>query len=97
MLRWRRAAQVVHIPREFVDGYVVSRLRTGDFIGIYAKAGGLDVTHAGFFIDTPDGPMLRDALSKKANMKFAVSRIREARARHRRIAAARVRGGVAVS
>ncbi|AJY10830.1 DUF1460 domain-containing protein [Burkholderia dolosa] len=65
--------EVVHIPSEFVDDYVVSRLRTGDFIGIYAKADGLDVTHVGFFIDTPDGPMLRNASSKKANMKVVDS------------------------
>ncbi|WP_241292907.1 DUF1460 domain-containing protein [Burkholderia stabilis] len=64
---------IVHIPSEFVDDYVVSRLRTGDYIGIYAKADGLDVTHVGFFIDTPDGPMLRNASSKKANMKVVDS------------------------
>ncbi|KVD56265.1 hypothetical protein WL29_16445 [Burkholderia ubonensis] len=64
---------VVHIPGEFVDDYVVSRLRTGDFIGIYAKADGLDVTHVGFFVETRDGPMLRNASSKKANMKVVDS------------------------
>ncbi|KVK94706.1 hypothetical protein WJ47_32130 [Burkholderia ubonensis] len=64
---------VVHIPGEFVDDYVVSRLRTGDFIGIYAKAEGLDVTHVGFFVETRDGPMLRNASSKKANMKVVDS------------------------
>ncbi|KWK42662.1 hypothetical protein WT81_02040 [Burkholderia stagnalis] len=63
------ARDIVHIPSEFVDDYVVSRLRTGDFIGFYAKADGLDVTHVGFFIETRDGPMLRNASSKKANMK----------------------------
>ncbi|HGL4261383.1 N-acetylmuramoyl-L-alanine amidase-like domain-containing protein [Burkholderia dolosa] len=61
------------MPRGFVDDYVVSPLRTGNFIGIYAKADGLDVTHVGLFIDTPDGPMLRDASSKKANMKVVDS------------------------
>ncbi|PCE32517.1 DUF1460 domain-containing protein [Burkholderia ubonensis] len=64
---------VVHIPSEFVDDYVVSQLRTGDFIGIYAKADGLDVTHVGFFVETRDGPMLRNASSKKANMKVVDS------------------------
>ncbi|WP_232465972.1 DUF1460 domain-containing protein [Burkholderia ubonensis] len=64
---------VVHIPGEFVDDYIVSRLRTGDFIGIYAKADGLDVTHVGFFVETRDGPMLRNASSKKANMKVVDS------------------------
>jgi len=64
---------VAHIPSEFVDDYVVSRLRTGDYIGIYAKADGLDVTHVGFFVATSDGPMLRNASSKKANMKVVDS------------------------
>jgi len=64
---------VAHIPSEFVDDYVVSRLRTGDYIGIYAKADGLDVTHVGFFVATTDGPMLRNASSKKANMKVVDS------------------------
>ena len=64
---------VVYIPSEFVDDYVVSQLRTGDFIGIYAKADGLDVTHIGIFVETRDGPMLRNASSKKANMKVVDS------------------------
>ncbi|MXN77855.1 DUF1460 domain-containing protein [Burkholderia sp. 4701] len=61
--------EVAYVPSEFIDDYVVSRLRTGDYIGLYAKADGLDVTHVGFFIETRDGPMLRNASSKKANMK----------------------------
>ncbi|ACB69063.1 protein of unknown function DUF1460 (plasmid) [Burkholderia ambifaria MC40-6] len=64
---------VVYIPSEFVDDYVVSQLRTGDYIGIYAKADGLDVTHTGIFVETRDGPMLRNASSKKANMKVVDS------------------------
>ncbi|WP_254614929.1 N-acetylmuramoyl-L-alanine amidase-like domain-containing protein [Burkholderia pyrrocinia] len=49
------------------------KLRTGDLIGIYAKADGLDVTHVGFFVETNDGPMLRNASSEKANMKVVDS------------------------
>jgi hypothetical protein len=64
---------VVYIPSEFIDDYVVNQLRTGDFIGIYAKADGLDVTHIGYFIETSNGPMLRNASSKKANMKVVDS------------------------
>lgn len=64
---------VAYIPSEFIGDYVVNQLRTGDFIGIYAKADGLDVTHVGFFIETSDGPMLRNVSSKKANMKVVDS------------------------
>ncbi|AOI73905.1 N-acetylmuramoyl-L-alanine amidase-like domain-containing protein [Burkholderia ubonensis] len=51
----------------------VSRLRTGGFIGIYAKADGLDVTLVGFFVETRNGPMLRNASSKKANIQVVDS------------------------
>lgn len=64
---------VVYIPSEFVGDHVISQLRTGDLIGIHAKADGLDVTHVGFFVETNDGPMLRNASSKKANMKVVDS------------------------
>jgi hypothetical protein len=64
-----RARTMVYIPSAYVDEPVVAQLRTGDFIGIYAKADGLDVTHVGFFIRTSAGPMYRNASSKKANMK----------------------------
>jgi hypothetical protein len=64
-----RARTVTYVPAAYLDDAVVARLRTGDFIGIYAKADGLDVTHIGFFIDTPDGPMLRNASSRRANLK----------------------------
>lgn len=64
---------ITYIPSQFVDANVVSQLRTGDLIGIYTAAEGLDVTHVGFFIETTDGPVLRNASSKKANMKVVDS------------------------
>ncbi|WP_082742087.1 DUF1460 domain-containing protein [Burkholderia sp. MSMB1078WGS] len=64
---------VTYIPSEFIDDKVISQLRTGDFIGIYAKADGLDVTHVGFFVETDNGPVLRNASSKKANMRVVDS------------------------
>lgn len=54
---------VAYIPSDRFDSAVVSRLRTGDYIGAYAEDGGLDVTHVGTFVDTPDGPVLRNASS----------------------------------
>lgn len=58
---------VTHLPSAQVDADVVSRLRTGDYLGAYAEDGGLDVTHVGIFIDTPDGPVFRNASSLSAN------------------------------
>ncbi|QHB32605.1 DUF1460 domain-containing protein [Yersinia canariae] len=64
---------VVYIPAEFINETVVSQLKTGDYIGIYTKIEGLDVTHTGIFIMTPDGPMLRNASSLQKNMKVVDS------------------------
>ncbi|WP_234806136.1 DUF1460 domain-containing protein [Mycolicibacterium celeriflavum] len=60
---------VSYIPSAQVDGGVLSQLRTGDYIGAYAEDGGLDVTHVGIFIDTPDGPVVRNASSLSADEK----------------------------
>ncbi|EJF83052.1 DUF1460 domain-containing protein [Bartonella rattimassiliensis] len=64
---------ITYIPSKFINEEVVSRLKSGDFIGIYTKLAGLDVTHVGFFIMTDKGPMLRNASSKKANEKVVDS------------------------
>nr|WP_242657041.1 MULTISPECIES: DUF1460 domain-containing protein [Mycobacterium] len=58
-----------YIPSQQVDGGVLARLRTGDYLGAYAQDGGLDVTHVGIFIDTPGGPVFRNASSLQANNK----------------------------
>lgn len=60
------ARSVSHIPSESVDSEVIDGLRTGDYIGAYAPDGGLDVTHVGIFIATPDGPVFRHASSQSA-------------------------------
>ena len=58
------ARTVSYIPSSSVDADVVSRLRTGDYLGAYASDGGLDVTHVGIFVDSPDGPVFRHASSR---------------------------------
>ncbi|MET0996592.1 MAG: DUF1460 domain-containing protein [Mycobacterium sp.] len=62
-----------YIPSQQIDSSVLGRLRTGDYIGAYAEDGGLDVTHIGIFIDTPDGPVFRNASSLRANNKVVDS------------------------
>ncbi|WP_231745050.1 DUF1460 domain-containing protein [Mycobacterium sp. IS-1590] len=54
---------VAYIPSAQFDDAVVSGLRTGDYIGAYAKDGGLDVTHVGIYVETPRGPVFRNASS----------------------------------
>ncbi|WP_273758316.1 DUF1460 domain-containing protein [Bartonella sp. AU55XJBT] len=64
---------ITYIPSNFINEEVISRLKSGDFIGIYTKIAGLDVTHVGFFIMTDKGPMLRNASSRKTNEKVVDS------------------------
>jgi hypothetical protein len=60
---------ISYLPSQQFDSSVLARLRTGDYIGAYAEDGGLDVTHIGIFIDTPNGPVLRNASSLRAHNK----------------------------
>ena len=64
---------ISYIPSQQVDSSVLGRLRTGDYIGAYAEDGGLDVTHVGILINTPDGPVLRNASSLRANSRVVDS------------------------
>ncbi|WP_145520721.1 DUF1460 domain-containing protein [Yersinia mollaretii] len=64
---------ISYIPAEFVNDEAISHLKTGDYIGIYTKIKGLDVTHTGIFIMTPNGAVLRNASSMKKNMKVVDS------------------------
>jgi hypothetical protein len=45
-----REREVAYIPSERIDGALVSRLQTGDYIGIYSECKGLDVSHVGIFV-----------------------------------------------
>ncbi|AVJ16750.1 hypothetical protein CLM71_06195 [Serratia sp. MYb239] len=65
--------RISYIPSEYVDARLLSRLRTGDYIGIYTNLEGLDVTHVGIYIMTPTGPVLRNASSRKENRKVVDS------------------------
>ncbi|MBE4974082.1 DUF1460 domain-containing protein [Serratia sp. X3] len=64
---------VTYIPSDRVDDKVLAQLRTGDYIGIYTNLAGLDVTHTGIFVMTDNGPVLRNASSRKANMQVVDS------------------------
>ncbi|APE35225.1 hypothetical protein BOX37_16165 [Nocardia mangyaensis] len=54
---------ITHIPSAAVDGAVVGGLRTGDYLGAYTPEAGLDVTHVGIIVQTPAGPVFRNASS----------------------------------
>ncbi|CAI0815710.1 DUF1460 domain-containing protein [Serratia ficaria] len=64
---------VTYIPSDHVNAKVLAQLRTGDYIGIYTNLPGLDVTHTGIFVMTDGGPVLRNASSRKENMRVVDS------------------------
>ncbi|CAI0905703.1 Protein of uncharacterised function (DUF1460) [Serratia entomophila] len=65
--------RITYIPSDYVDAKVLAQLRTGDYIVIYTNLAGLDVTHTGIFVMTDNGPVLRNASSRKENMRVVDS------------------------
>lgn len=54
--------KITYIPAtDAVSRTILSRLRTGDYVGIYTEAAGLDVSHVGIFIDKRGKPFFRHA------------------------------------
>ncbi|CAI0767422.1 DUF1460 domain-containing protein [Serratia grimesii] len=64
---------ITYLPSDFIDDQVLAQLHTGDYIGIYTNLAGLDVTHTGIYIMTENGPVLRNASSRKENMQVVDS------------------------
>jgi len=64
-----RLREVVYLQSIHVDDAVISKLRTGDYIGIYSKEDGLDVSHVGIFINKQSDSYLRHASSVKKYRK----------------------------
>ena len=60
-----RLREVTYIPSACVDEEVVGRLKTGDYVGIYSEAEGLDVSHVGIVIKKKGAICLRHASSVK--------------------------------
>lgn len=56
--------QVHFIPAAALDAEVLAGLRAGDYLGIYAAAPGLDVTHVGIAIRDGERWLLRHASSR---------------------------------
>jgi hypothetical protein len=55
--------KIVFIPADRLDEQALDGLRTGDYIGIYAPAEGLDVSHVGICIRRENRILLRHASS----------------------------------
>lgn len=59
-----REREVAYIPSDMIDDAVIEHLSTGDYIGIYSKIEGLDVSHVGIIIKKQDKVLLRHASQK---------------------------------
>ncbi|MBI4682406.1 MAG: DUF1460 domain-containing protein [Nitrospirae bacterium] len=55
--------EVVYIHSDAIDDEVIENLNTGDYVGMYSKIEGLDVSHAGIVIKEQDTVKLRHASS----------------------------------
>jgi len=64
-----RERLITYIPVNMIDNSIFSQLRTGDYIGIYSKKKGLDVSHVGIFIKQEHKKYLRHASSLKKYRK----------------------------
>jgi hypothetical protein len=56
--------EVSYIPSSAIAGPILEQIRTGDYIGIYSNAAGLDVSHLGIFIIEGGKSYLRHASSQ---------------------------------
>lgn len=62
-----------YIPSASVNNEVISKLKTGDFIGIYTDKAGLDASHVGILIKKGNQVYFRNASSLKKNRKVVDS------------------------
>ena len=56
--------EISYIPSPDIDAPILKKIRTGDYIGIYSHAAGLDVSHVGVFIREGGKSYLRHASSQ---------------------------------
>lgn len=61
--------RITYIPTERLDEMMLAGLRTGDYIGIYSDADGLDVSHVGVLVKGPFMSYLRHASSVPEKMR----------------------------
>ncbi len=61
--------KIHYIPSDAFDNEMLSKLRSGDYIGIYSHQDGLDVSHVGIAIKEGDTFYFRHASSSEGNRK----------------------------
>ncbi|MBF0559621.1 MAG: DUF1460 domain-containing protein [Nitrospirae bacterium] len=61
--------KIAYIPSRCLSGRMIDRLKTGDYVGIYADSPGLDVTHVGILVKYGGKAYIRHASSQKKHRK----------------------------
>jgi hypothetical protein len=60
-----RQREVIYIPSELIDTEILSRLKTGDYLGVYTAQKNLDVSHVGIVIRKGARILFRHASSQE--------------------------------
>jgi hypothetical protein len=60
-----RKREVIYIPSELIDAKILSRLTTGDYLGVYTAQENLDVSHVGIVIRKGPRILFRHASSQE--------------------------------
>jgi len=68
---------VTYLPSEKIDEGVLGMLRTGDYIGVYSEAEGLDVSHVGVVVKGPFVSYLRHASSSPDKKRVLDEELRQ--------------------
>ncbi len=71
-----RMRELCFVPSDALDDAAVGRLETGDYVGIYSRREGLDVSHAGIVIKAGGSVYLRHASSAKGRRKVLDENLR---------------------
>lgn len=56
--------EIVYVPSMAIDDFVMDKLNTGDYIGVYSETEGLDVSHVGIIVMNKNTVSFRHASSK---------------------------------
>ena len=64
-----RLREITYIQTVNLDETILAKLKIGDYVGIYSKMDGLDVSHTGIIVKQNNAVYLRHASSAKKHMK----------------------------
>lgn len=65
--------EINYIPGKSINSALLDNLKTGDYVGVYSKLAGLDVSHTGIVIKADGKVWFRNASSLARNMKVVDS------------------------